>query len=135
MIRLVICCGGGFSSSFLAAHVAKEIKKQQKETEIEVSFKAFTLFKKEYQNYDVAMLCPHLYQSAKLFVEEAQPTIPLYMIPPLIYGTMRLQDLLEDAQDILAIFNENHVNLAHFPGEENALQIKRQKSYRRSKPV
>ena len=64
MLRVVICCGAGMSSSYLTQRLQNEVKARGLENE--VSFDFFSLeigireASKVLKNYDVAMCCPHL---------------------------------------------------------------------------
>ena len=121
MIRIVICCGGGFSSSFMAKKVEKEIKELGLHNEYDISFMPFGSFKKVYKDYDVAMLCPHLRYNADNWVRQENVDIPIYVLPPQIYGLMNAQIIIEDAQDVIDLFNKTKTNLVFFPGEEETL--------------
>lgn len=118
MLKMVICCLGGFSSSIMCEHVKEEIKANGLEGKVSIEFLAFGLFKQRPQDYDIALLCPHLRYQAKRYVEEHEVKTPLYLIPAQIYGTMRLKDLLVDALDLLDIYKVKKENPVHFEDEE-----------------
>ena len=130
MINVVICCAGGFSSSFLARKVDKEIKEMGYEDKIHVIFKPFGNFKREHDECDVVMLCPHLRFDAENWLKENELDFPVYMIPTQIYGLIGAKTILEDAQDIIEVYKNNHINPAYFPGESDCTQNKRKVSYR-----
>lgn len=129
MLRMVICCGGGYSSSCLAKLVQKEIIDRNLSGEVSVVFKPFARFKEDHSDFDIALLCPHLLYDAKNFVKENTVDFPLYMIPSQMYGTMRLDDLMKDSVDLIKVFSENHENIAHFP-DEGLIEMKRNISHR-----
>lgn len=129
MLNIVICCNNGVCSGFFAKRLSRAVKERGMSQEVKFHFQAFQLFRQHYQEYDIAMLCPHLLHAAKTFLQECHPDIPLYIIPPRIYGSMRLDDLLEDAQELLDIYKENPVNFVHFPDEQDPLHIKRERSH------
>ena len=43
MIHILLCCGGGFSSSALAAKVKKDIQQYQLEDQFEIEFSPFMI--------------------------------------------------------------------------------------------
>ncbi len=132
MINIVICCGGGFSSSALATRMQKELVQEGMDNEYHISFRPFHDLKEQHDDVDVAMLCPHLLHNARSFASEEDLNFPLYMIPTRIYGLMNCQTIVEDAVDIIDVFNKKHENLAHFEGEDNPLTNPRTRSYRRT---
>lgn len=129
MLRMVICCGGGMSSSVLSAHMKETIKKEGMEEKISVAYLPLTFLLKRQNQFDIAMLCPHLRYYAQEAVKKGV-TIPMYIIPSCIYGTMDIHALLEDAVDILKLYKETKQNPIHFP-EESFLETKRNISHRR----
>lgn len=132
MIKIVICCGGGFSSSFMAKRIEKEIIELGYENDFETTFMPFGRFMKNPEGYDVAMLCPHLRYKATEWLANKELDFPVYMIPTQIYGLMTAETIIEDAQDIIEVFKKNHTNLAYFEGEGDCTQNMRKVSYRRS---
>jgi PTS system cellobiose-specific IIB component len=76
MLRIAICCGGGFSSSTMAEHLNKQLRERHLEDEVFLEFIPFanlygddsafvTNVKRDRQSeVDVALLCPHLEFSA-----------------------------------------------------------------------
>ena len=71
-----------------------------------------------------------MYQWLDLYVKNQ---IPMYLMPPKMYGFMKVEDVLQDAKDILKMFKENPQNPVHFPGEDNVMVIKRDKAYANTK--
>lgn len=132
MLRMVICCGGGYSSSFMAQRVRKEVKDKGYEELIMVDFLPFRMFKENYEAYDVAFLCPHLLYDAKNFANTKEMETPMYIIPSKMYGTMRLNDLIEDAKDIIQLYRETKNNPIHFE-DEDFLELRRDVSHRQWK--
>lgn len=132
MLRMVICCGGGYSSSFMAQRVRKEIKDKGYEEFIMVEFQPFRIFKEKYKDYDVAFLCPHLLYDAKNLANTKEVKTPMYIIPSKMYGTMRLKDLVEDAEDIIHLYRETKSNPIHFE-DEDFLEMRRDVSHRQWK--
>lgn len=133
MIKIVICCGGGFSSSALATKMQKELVEKNLADKFNISFRPFGLLKKELTDCDVAMLCPHLLHDARKFVSDNTVDFPIYMIPTRIYGLMSAETIVEDAEDIIEVFSKNKKNIACFEGEDNPLTNHRIVSHRRIK--
>ena len=80
MIRILLCCGGGFSSSAIASRMDKEIKEKNLEEKYSIEFLPFGLGLKELDRFDVVILCPHL----KVELDKAlknQPSPPEMMFP------------------------------------------------------
>lgn len=129
MLRIAICCGGGFSSSALATHLEESVRKMKKEEEVSFIFIPFHSLKNREKEVDIAMICPHLQwdlkNKADLF------SIPVTVIPPKLYGLMSARDFIEDAEDILSIWNKTLKNPVYFEDEPNILAVKRSVSHRR----
>lgn len=133
MIRILICCGGGFSSSAMARKVANEIAEKNLQDEISIDFEPFSRSYLRVDEADVIMVCPHQKYRVKEFVDKyIQDKLPIYLIPPRIYGSMPVEEVLQDAKDILEEFHKTKMNPYHFPGEEDVMHIKRAKAYRNS---
>ena len=130
MFRLVICCGGGMSSSVLSVKFNDEIKERGWEEKISIDYLPLPFLFHQMDKYDFALLCPHLRYHALRAVEAGKVTIPFYIIPSRLYGSMRLLPLVEDAIDALFIYKETKANTVCFPGED-LLVTKRDTSYRR----
>ena len=58
MLKILICCGGGFSSSALAAHMEKEVQEKHLSDVASFEFVPFLHLKDRKEPYDIAMLCP-----------------------------------------------------------------------------
>jgi len=136
MIRILICCGGGFSSSALAIRVVKEIKEKGLEEEVAIDFSPFSLAYERMRDFDVIMCCPHLKYRVKEVIEKyVHNDIPVYVLPPRMYGTMYLEEVYQDAKDILASFASNPVNPFCFEGEQDILRVQRFVSYRKAHKI
>lgn len=129
MIRMLICCGGGFSSSYLSVRMQKEIRNKHLEDYYQIDFQSFSLIEEKMDNYDVILCCPHLRVSLEIFLKNHNPPVPFYLIPPRIYGRMELDEIVTDALDIIDLFKNRSANPVYFPGENNILTVKRYKAY------
>lgn len=130
MITILLCCGGGFSSSALTTKMKQEIINKGLEDKVSIDFYPFTIAKDVYQDYDIIMCCPHLRMYIKDFMNQVAPTIPLYILPPRMYGMMDIEELTADAEDVIEIFHRKKENPVCFPGEENILRVTRVVAYR-----
>lgn len=130
MLRLVVCCGGGMSSSVLSKKFQDLIQENHWQDQVSVAYQPFTLLSKQQENYDLALLCPHSVYTAKDLIKKGVITIPVYIIPAQLYGSMKPELLLEDAIDILDIYHDTKMNPLHFP-HEDFLERKRNTSHRR----
>lgn len=126
MIKILLCCGGGFSSSYVTERMKKEIVENHLEKEVMIEFSPFSISLEKINNFDIMVCCPHLNIYVKQLVAKQDISIPIYILPPRMYGKMEIQEIFQDAKDIIRIFQDNHVNPVCFPGEENVLRIKRQ---------
>ena len=132
MIKILICCGGGFSSSAMATKVKKEIKEKHLENEVIIDFQPFSISYEIMDQYDLIMACPHLKYSVPRFLERhGHNCIPIYLLPPKMYGSMHIEDVIEDAKDVVEVIKQTKMNPFHFPGEDSVMHIKRIHSYRK----
>lgn len=130
MIKMMLCCGGGFSSSYVAQRMQKEICQENLENEVMIEFSPFTLMQERINEFDIILCCPHLYVYVKQLCQQEVLNKPLYVLPPRMYGKMEILEIYQDAKDIIEIFQQTHQNPVHFPGEENILRVTRLHSYR-----
>ncbi|MCP8969954.1 PTS sugar transporter subunit IIB [Ectobacillus ponti] len=133
MIRILLCCAGGFSSSALAAGVEKEIVENNLQDEFYIEFAPFSLAKEKMSAFDVILFCPHLQFEVKRMVKTLSPDKPMYILPPRMYGLMRFQELSLDAVDVIELYKQTKMKPVHFPGEENTMRLTRHVAYRNFK--
>ncbi len=89
MIRILICCAGGFSSSAMSVKVKKEIEEKGLQDELQVDFCPFGTSSDLLDDVDVVMVCPHQKYRVKQYVADyVQDKKPVYLLPPKMYGTM-----------------------------------------------
>lgn len=140
MLKVLICCAGGMSSSFASKRMQKEIEEKGLKDQVVFDFSPFPSThadncEEKLNAYDVAMCCPHLLANVKkVSSDHPNITCALYIMPPKMYGTLFFDELYQDAQDILKEFQKTKQNPFNFEGEENALRIDRMNSYRRTYP-
>lgn len=139
MIKMLLCCGGGFSSSYVAVRMQNEIVEQGLENEYSIEFyplgvAGLKYAKDKLNQYDIILCCPHLrMEIKKLLASDVIFTVPMYLLPPKIYGNMHLEDIIMDSEDIIQMYKENPHNPVSFPHEDNLLTIKRGVAYRKIK--
>lgn len=132
MIRILLCCMGGFSSSAMIAKMKKDIPASEYADVLEVEFHPFSNAYEDMNGYDIMMCCPHLKYQVDSFIKAHHPNIPIYILPPRMYGGMTPKSLYEDACDVIEGYKKDHRNPWCFEGEENTLKIKRGVSHRES---
>ncbi len=130
MIRVLLCCGGGFSSSYVAQRMKKEIIAKNLSDQLEMEFSPFSLVLEKIDNFDIIICCPHLNIYVKQLLEKTDVQVPIYILPPRMYGNMEIEEIYQDVIDLLEIYQQTYMNPVHFPGEENVLKITRQKAYK-----
>lgn len=130
MLRIMVTCGGGFSSSALVNHLNAEAK--QKNLPCEFVFKPFDFggIGGLVDTVDIVMLCPHLAHNAKQLAAK-YPDKPFYVIPTRLYGLMAAEEFMEDAEDAIAGWKETGMNPFHFDGEKTAIRVMRTVSHRK----
>ena len=119
MIRILLCCGGGFSSSAIATRMKKEIKEKNLEDKYSIEFLPFGLGLKELDRFDVVILCPHLKVELDRALKNQTIDKPLYLLPPKMYGLMKFDEIIVDIEDVMKMYQENPVVPVKFPGEDN----------------
>ncbi len=143
MLRIAICCGGGFSSSTMAAHLNKQLKERHLEDEVFLEFIPFanlygdnsafvTNVKRDRQDeVDVALLCPHLEYPAADAVKQGKLRIPVFILPMRMYGLVDIENFIEEAEDVLELWNNGTPNIVTFPDEPRSMTAMRTVSHRR----
>ena len=129
MLRIAICCGGGFSSSALATHLEKESEEKGLGERANFIFIPIAHLLDRMDEVDIAMVCPHM--EFKVRQDAPKYTIPVTIIPPRLYGLMPALDFIEDAEDIYELWKNGAKNMVTFPDEPRPLAVKRTLSHRR----
>ncbi len=93
-IRILLCCGAGMSSGFLASNARKEAKK--KKIAVTVEARSHTEVA-DYLNYiDILMLGPHYESELGKYQALAQVSgVPVVVIPKDIYSQLNGGKLIE----------------------------------------
>ena len=130
MIKILLCCAGGFSSSALSSKVEKEIIENNMQNDYFIEFSPFLLVNKKMSEFDIIVCCPHLIFEVKKLLKNLTPNIPIYILPPKMYGLMKFKELALDVVDIIDLYNKTKINPVHFPDEENTMTVNRHVAYR-----
>lgn len=136
MIKILICCGGGFSSSALCKSMKNQIVENNLQDEFSIDFLPIDIGMKRLNEFNILICCPHLFfNTAKILeaAKEINADIPIYFLPPKMYGAVKFTELAVDIKDIIEIYNKTKTNPAHFPGEEILMTIPRSIAYRHYK--
>ena len=142
MLRIAICCGGGFSSSTMAAHLNKQLEEKGLSDEVSLQFIPFGALRNgntgpfntkvnRQTEVDVALLCPHLEYSAKSAAEKGQLSIPVFVLPMRLYGLVDIENLIEEAEDVMELYKNGVPNPVVFPDESRSMTATRTVSHRR----
>jgi len=143
MLRIAICCGGGFSSSTMAAHLNRQLVESKYKDDVFLEFIPFSALwghSEAYQSgniterqdeVDVALCCPHLEFPAKTAAKEGRLRIPVFILPMRLYGQIDIDGVVEEAQDVLELWNNGTPNPIVFPDEPRSMTATRNVSHRR----
>lgn len=98
-LRVLLCCGAGISSGFLASNARKYVKKAGCQVSIEA--RSHSEAAEFIPNVDVMLLGPHYASSLETFANIAKPYgTKVAVIPEAIYGTLDGKALVEFAQNL-----------------------------------
>lgn len=131
MIRIAICCGGGFSSSALAAHLEREVAAKNLQEKVSFVFIPIGQLVQRQDEADIAMVCPHMEFKVRQDSAAGRYHIPVTVIPPRLYGLMPVLDYIDDAEDLLELWKQGGKNMITFPDEPRPLAVQRTVSHRR----
>lgn len=143
MLRIAICCGGGFSSSTMAAHLNRQLANSRFKDEVTLQFIPFSGLwgesaafisgsqKQRQDEVDVALCCPHLEYPAKEAAKQGKLRIPVFILPIRLYGQIDIETVVEEAKDILELWRNGTPNPVVFPDEPRSMSATRTVSHRR----
>ncbi len=135
MIKILFCCAGGFSSSSITTRLQKELIDNNMQADFYIEYSPFMLAIKRIPEFDILVCCPHLRLEVDKLVKESNPDIPIYILPPRMYGVLKFKDLAFDVIDIIELYNKTKSNPSYFPGEERIISVTRgiaHRNYRKS---
>lgn len=98
--NILLCCGAGMSSGFLAQGAQRAA--DAKGYDLEISAKSQSVVEDIIEDYEVLLLGPHYVSHLEEFKEMAEPYgIPVAVIPQQVYGTLDGDSLVELAMQLL----------------------------------
>lgn len=143
MLRIAICCGGGFSSSTMAAHLNRQLEEKGLQDEVSLQFIPFSALWGESAAFisgnraerqdevDVCLCCPHLEYPAKDAAKKGKLRIPVFILPMRLYGQIDIEGAIEEAEDVLELWKQGTPNPVVFPDEPRSMTATRNVSHRR----
>lgn len=101
MMRIMLCCGAGMSSGFLASSARKAAKK--KHLDITINAKSQSEVSEYLGEIDVLLLGPHLAAELKEYQKRADVyNVPVGVIPANIYSSLDGEGLIDYASKLIA---------------------------------
>ncbi len=98
-LRVLLCCGAGISSGFLASNARKYVKKV--DLPITIEARSHSEAAEFLPNIDVLLLGPHYASSLESFVNIAKPYgTKVAVIPEIVYSSLDGKALIELAQKL-----------------------------------
>lgn len=143
MLRMAICCGGGFSSSTMAAHLNRQLEEEGLTDKVFLEFIPFSSLwgesaafisgdhKERQDEVDVALCCPHLEFPAKAAAKQGKLRIPVFILPMRLYGQIDIINAIEEAEDVIELWKQGVPNPVVFPDEPRSMTATRRVSHRR----
>ena len=133
MIKILLCCLGGFSSSAIAERMKKDIINKNMSEQCSLEFQPFSLADRIKDDFDIIVCCPHLRMNVKKYLNQKECDKPIYILPPRMYGNMQIEEIYQDCLDLIEMFKETKQNPIHFPNEENILRVTRMCAYNKTR--
>ncbi len=104
-LNIILCCGGGLSSGFLAQQARKSAKKRKIDANIEA--KSESEVTQYFGRMDILMVGPHYAFRMDSFSEQAAPYgIPVVLIPENMYSMLDGSGLIDLAMDRIEAFKK-----------------------------
>ena len=100
MYRVLVCCGGGMSSSLLMAKTREAIESHGLADELSVDFYPLQLALARMGECDCVLVAPQVGYAIDR-IREAAGDVPCAVIPPEPYGMMDGERILEIARALL----------------------------------
>lgn len=98
--KILLCCGAGMSSGFLAQRAQKAA--DTKQADINIDAKSQSVVEDVLEDYQLLLLGPHYESHLDEFEEMAEPyDIPVAVIPQKIYGALDGEGLVDFALEQL----------------------------------
>lgn len=98
-LKILLCCGAGMSSGFLASNARKVAKK--KKINVMIEARSASEANELLSTIDVLLIGPHYAKEMKKFKELADPYgVAVALIPEDIYGSLNGEELITLAQKL-----------------------------------
>ena len=98
MLKIVLCCGSGASSGFMAANIKKAAKKRGLDSE--VMARSESLIENYLSNTDIVLIAPHLSAESE-FITKRCAGVPTMVIDRQHYGMLDGEKVLNRILEIL----------------------------------
>ena len=127
----------------MAAHLNKQLAESKFKDEVFLEFIPFSglwgeaaafnsgSLKERQDEVDVALYCPHLEYPARDAVKQGKLRIPVFILPMRLYGQIDIENVIEEAEDVLELWNNGMPNVITFPDEPRSMTAMRTVSHRR----
>lgn len=127
----------------MAAHLNKQLAESPYKDDVFLEFIPFSALwgesaafqsgnvKERQDEVDVALCCPHLEYPAKDAAKQGKLRIPVFILPMRLYGQINIEGVVEEAEDVLKLWNDGTPNPVVFPDEPRPMTSTRAVSHRR----
>ena len=127
----------------MAAHLNKQLEESSFKDEVTLEFIPFSALwgeaaafqsgdtRQRQDDVDVALCCPHLEFPAKDAARQGKLRIPVFILPMRLYGQIDIENVVEEAEDVLELWNNGAQNPITFPDEPRSMTATRNVSHRR----
>lgn len=127
----------------MAAHLNKQLHEKGLEGEVFLEFIPFSALwggsaafhsgslRERQDEVDVALCCPHLEYPAKDATKQGKLRIPVFILPMRLYGQIDIEQVVEEAEDVLQLWDNGVRNVVAFPDEPRSMTATRNVSHRR----
>jgi cellobiose-specific phosphotransferase system component IIB len=121
-----------FTDPAMALAFVKALEQREEYREVMENLELKSKRMKQRQDeVDVALCCPHLEYPAKTAVKEGRLHIPVFILPMRLYGQINIEGVIEEAEDVLELWNNGTPNPVVFPDEPRSMNAARNVSHRR----
>ena len=103
MIKILLACNAGMSTSLLVTRMEKAA--QEKDLEVEIKAVGVTEAERILQDWNIVLLGPHVRHHIKMLTDHAENKLPVKVIDMRDYGLMNGEKVLQDALDTIEQFN------------------------------
>ena len=103
MIKILLACNAGMSTSLLVTRMEKAA--QEKDLEVEIKAVGVTESERILQDWNIVLLGPQVRHHIKMLTDHAENKLPVKVIDMRDYGLMNGEKVLQDALDTIEQFN------------------------------